>query len=180
MLKRLLAVILLFLLAEQANADLTITVPSNPLWTDTGKYFNNSSFSIAASGSWSWGGDPAYFFGPEGDTSSHSGGGPGWLDNWVSNGNHGSLIGYIGNDPNSASSGWFNVGSSAKISNVTGELWLGFNDDKVSGALADNSGSVTAVITTVPEPEAWVMMLLGTWMVGIQVKRKKNQSSFIA
>ena len=158
----------LLALAGQANATVTvINIPSNPIWTDTGINLSSSTFSISASGTWNWGGGSS---GPAGDPNGCC-----LWDDWVPSANKGSLIGYVGANPYSAGSGWFYVGPSLTVSTpTTGKLWLGFNDDQSSGGIGDNSGYVNASITTpVPEPEEWVMMLLGAAMLSFQVKRKK-------
>jgi hypothetical protein len=41
--------------------------------------------------------------------------------------------------------------------------------NSITTSLQNSSVSVMAV----PEPEEWVLMLLGTWLVGFQIKRKK-------
>ena len=171
--KRLFVLFGLTLLSGYASATVTtVVVPANPLWTDTGLSLTaGEKVSISASGSWTWAGWAGGYFGPNGDPN-----GGYQYDSWVSTANKASLVGFIGTNPYSASSGWFGVGASTTFTASPGKLWLGFNDDKVTvGGEFDNSGSVTALVQAVPEPEEWVMMLLGAGLVGFQVKRKKLQ-----
>jgi hypothetical protein len=127
-----------------AGAD-TVTVTANPLWTDTGITLmpQDARTIHGASGSWNWG--TFYSFGPDGDYQ------PGFTwDEWITNGQHGQLIGFIGADPYSASqndSRLFPIGTgTVNLCGLTGHLWLGFNDDFASGAVDDNSGSVTVQV----------------------------------
>jgi hypothetical protein len=144
-------------LISNAQAQTSITVTSNPLWTDTGIVLaSGDQVSIAASGSWSW--NSSTFVGPEGagaqgldsDEFEHFDGS-----------SHGRLIGFIGPDPCQGRcgdgtffpqpSGYISVGTGTTFTaSTSGKLWLGFNDDAVSGATYDNSGSVTAVISVSP------------------------------
>jgi autotransporter adhesin len=125
----------------------SITVSSNPLWTDTGITLTaQSAVTIhGASGSWNFGGAPCGDFGPDGCYVD-------WLawDEWIINGYHGQLIGFVGDNPYSASqndSRLFTIGTTTvTVSGVGGKLWLGFNDAYVSGIFYDNTGSVTVQV----------------------------------
>jgi hypothetical protein len=163
---RLVAIILLTLISASmfsffriTMAQSTVVVPSNPLWTDTGLDVNiGQDVTITASGSWTWGYYPS--FGPDGDApwSDSSA-----MDNFLYQANHGELIAYVGSDPTQGhmgdrsffpqTTGYWAIGSSGQFtSDKSGKLWLGFNDDAVTGAVGDNSGTVTALITTTPSP----------------------------
>jgi len=50
------------------------------------------------------------------------------------------------------------IGSSTIVlTGVTGELWLGFNDEYGSNNIDDNTGSVNVDITTTPEPATFIV-----------------------
>ena len=121
----------------------TVTVPSNPLWTDTGIYlFAGESVTIQANGSWRWVSNVPNC-GPDGIFCVIN-------DTFLDDGMQAELIGFIGYEPASIPhvSPYFAVGSSRSLNVVTsGELWLGFNDDAFGHFTGDNSGYVTATIT---------------------------------
>jgi hypothetical protein len=164
-------------MAAYSKAGTIATVTPEPgytnLWTDTGVPLTaGQSVEITATGLWSWG--VGYMFGPDGDPTY----GPD-SDDWTP-GQKGALVGFIGVNPFTAYPGnpsgpYFVVGSSDSfIAGLSGELWLGFNDDAASGATFDNQGSVTADINT-PEPSA--MILLGSGLLGlsfVHFKRSKR------
>jgi hypothetical protein len=132
--------------------EVTVTVTSIPVWTNTNIILLPGDKAVVhdATGLWSWGGggDPT---GPEGDPKPD-----GVSDEWIPDGMHGELIGYIGptgidpfmliqGDP-----GLFAVGAgSVEVAALdTGEtaLWLGFNDDYISYGYSDNYGSMEVKI----------------------------------
>jgi len=128
---------------KSANA-VTITVPSVPLWTDTGIRLRASETVTVhdARGQWDWG-FALQPFGPEGDPLTP----PEFIyDEWITNGRHGQLIGFIGDNPYAAAQNdprLFPIGTgSVGLSGKSGELWLGFNDDFATNATFDNVGSV--------------------------------------
>lgn len=137
-----------------ANAT-TVSVTANPLWTDTGIHLSlGSVVNVTATGMWNSGGG----------LMSASGYVPGVQDDQFVAGRHGNLIAYVGTDP---FQGHWGVGSfwpqsvnywvintgAEFTSTAAGELWLGMNDASNSSAgMYDNSGSLSAQITIVPEP----------------------------
>lgn len=165
--------------ASSHGQSISITVPSDPLWTDSGVYLDSGeSVSITASGTWS----PALgqVSGPEGFANTS-----GSFDNFYADANWAALIGYVGADPYQGNwgdgnffpqaSGYFDIGSGDQfVSLATGELWLGFNDDAVSEDVGDNYGSVTARVnfnyTPVPEPS--VLGLLAVGAAGLVIGRR--------
>lgn len=168
---------LLCLLVSAAwPAPVTITVGSDPLWTDTGIVARpNDAVAIDhISGGWTWAdwNEDAPLSGPRGSAQ------PGltW-DEWIRNGQHGQLIGYIGtDDPNAFprtvkqdSSGLFVVGDGVEFLNrLTGKVWLGFNDDYSNDAwVDDNSGSVVVSLDITPVPEPSTLLLFGAGLAGI-------------
>jgi len=136
-----------------ASASSAIVVTANPLWTDTGLIINNGNIvSITASGTWNggFGGD----VGPDGGTPCCT------YDMFLVNPTtlQGELIAFVGSDPYQGqwgngsffpqTTGYWGIGSSGSfVSNKSGKLWLGFNDDAVSQGVGDNSGSVAALVT---------------------------------
>jgi hypothetical protein len=54
------------------------------------------------------------------------------------------------------------------ISGLSGKLWLGFNDDCISNAISDNSGTVSVDVTinsSVPLPST--LLLFGPGLLGL-------------
>jgi hypothetical protein len=131
----------------------TVTVPANPLWTDTRILVSaGATISITATGQWGYAG--VLCCGPDGD--------PTWpdpTDQFFVGANKGELIAYIGVDPTQGhlvsgntffpqSTGYFAIGSAASfVAPASGELWLGINDDARTLVVFDNPGSLTATIT---------------------------------
>jgi len=168
---------LLFLcLLQTTNATtLTLNVPANPLWTDTGIYLSIADTVVAtASGSWS----PSNGnFGPDGFFGEN------WLDGFMQGANIAALIAYVGSDPYQGhwgdntffpqATGYWLIGSSGQVTSpYAGELWLGFNDDAESMLVGDNSGSVIAEITVVPEPSVFAFGILN--VVGMLTLRRRT------
>jgi hypothetical protein len=62
------------------------------------------------------------------------------------------------------------------------ELFFGIPDglgfEGASGYYADNSGSFTVNVSSVPEPATWAMMILGFMGVGFMAYRGKGRSTF--
>ena len=140
----------------------TITVPSNPLWTDSGIVLVPQKTVVVsnAHGAWNWGFAPSGF-GPEGDPRPDLSG-----DEWIANGQHGQLIGFVGSDPFSAVQNdprLFAIGTSTVVlSGKSGKLWLGFNDDFVTNAIGDNAGSVSVAVQGVSgEPNSAHLQIAG-------------------
>jgi hypothetical protein len=128
------------------------------------------SLRISAQGSWT-GAGASYYTGPDGYSQS-------WGDNFFNVqdlggcaycagtkvANWGALISYTGNSPPAVGSYTSTavapettkialVGSSfSGSSQLSGELWLAFNDDAYSANTSDNNGQVTATITLTPGP----------------------------
>jgi hypothetical protein len=146
-------------------------VPANPVWTDTGLTLNEADrVTITACGCWRWA--RGQWVGPDGVRD-------GALDTFLDNGTHGMLIAFVGPDPFQGhrgdpdffpqSAGYWGVGSNGQfVSPATGRLWLGFNDDALSGATCDNAGYVVAQISivSVPEPGAFSLAALGGGLGG--------------
>jgi uncharacterized membrane protein len=144
-------------IGTHAQSTIQVTVPSNPLWTNTGVTLRSGqTISISASGSWNWGQAVANF-GPDGDPNTPF---PDYGDEFDSFDieDHGRLIAFVGTDPLQGEwrnslffpqvSGYISIGSGKTFfSPYGGTLWLGFNDDAVVGSVDDNTGQVIADIT---------------------------------
>lgn len=148
------------------------TVPATAQWENTGLNFNvGDSLTITATGSWCPGSPATCPVGPDGSSTQ-------WPDNFLNLTDIGvcaycattntpywaALIAYIGSAPPPAGSYTstsilseaqkiFVVGSnySGTAAN-TGTLWLNFNDDAYSNATGDNSGQVTATVSSGATP----------------------------
>lgn len=154
---------------DGANA-CTVRVDARPLWTDTGINLNGEDLvSITASGSWRWARNR--WVGPEGVCD-------GTTDTFLDNGTHGMLIAFVGPDPFEGqqdagdffpqTTGYWGIGRSGQFASpCAGRLWLGFNDDAVTGATSDNAGFVVADISieSVPEPGAF-SLVFGSGVLG--------------
>jgi hypothetical protein len=77
---------------------------------------------------------------------------------------YGSLVGQFGLDP------FFKIGTSYTGTATDNTLKL-FYFDVNNG---DNTGSILASVTSVPEPETYGMMLVGLGMMSFMVRRRKN------
>lgn len=153
----------------------SIIIPASPLWTNTQiDVTQGQQISITASGTWS--GFNNEWFGPDGVPDK-----TGYFDNFLISSNHCSLIAFIGSDPYQGhwgdssffpqATGYWSVGSSAYFTaDKAGRIWLGFNDDAISGNYGewDNLGYVEAVIT--PEPCTLALFGLG----GLLLRRHKK------
>jgi hypothetical protein len=171
------AIGILSLSISAAQATITMAIPANWPWTDTGLSLNNGDIvQISASGSWTWETGISPYSGPDGTSGT-----AGCYDTFLSSANHGALIAYIGVDPYQGnwgkgsffpqSSGYLDIGSSAQfISSQNGELWLGFNDAAVTAGIYDNAGSVTAQISVTPESAT--LLLLGVGSLTLRKYRK--------
>jgi hypothetical protein len=136
----------LWLQPAQAGTNITVTVPANPLWTDTGVTLATTDLAVIhdAEGAWRWDWS-SWWGGPEGDANAGKG------DNFLTSVPKASLIGFVGASPSGAGQddpSFFAVGrASVSVSGRAGKLWLGFNDDAISGNTGDNLGSVTAIVS---------------------------------
>src|SRR6266516_1580571 len=129
------------------STDRTITVTAYPLWTDTGITLQpTDSVRIhGATGQWTFNRDHGVFNGPEGVPYNDT------YNVWLTDGRLGDLIGFIGNTPYGIAQNdprVFAIGSgSVSLSDKSGKLWLGFNDDFVTG-WCDNLESITVEVST--------------------------------
>jgi hypothetical protein len=138
-------------------------VQATSLWADTYlRVTNGWRVLVTANGSWSWQANQT--FGPDGDPNTTT-----TADLFYSGARHAALIGYLGLDPYQGHwrdgsffpqpTGYWNIGSNNVFTaDRTGELWLGFNDDAVTGGTNDNSGFVTAQISIMP-PQPVIQLL---------------------
>ena len=168
----------------------SIKVTADPQWTDTGITLTLSDTVMLhdAIGLWDTSLGPT---GPQG-------GFPGYeYDEWITNGFHGQLIGFIGpvgTDPNLPSAhaqpravpqndpSLFEIGiNSITITGKEGRLWLGFNDSYRSEVF-DNSGSVFVQVDFPPQlkmilSEANVVLTWPTNVVGFDYSGFTLQST---
>ena len=148
------AVVLLAACDSVLASSATIVVQANPLWTDTGLALAPTDVVqiYGATGAWK-----SQINVPFSDADGSMYCQYVW-DEWISDGHHGQLIGFVGTDPNDTnavsqnSPALFVVGTnSVTFAGKTGELWLGFNDafaTRYPGGIGvnDNSGSVTVQV----------------------------------
>jgi hypothetical protein len=94
------------------------------------------------------------------------------------------MIGYIGNltgDLNNSvriikqnDPGLFPIGTANQItiSGVSGQLWLGFNDDYYTNDITDNlnTGSVNVTTSSVPLPPTFFLMISG--LLALEARRR--------
>jgi hypothetical protein len=161
--------------ALTAGASSSLNVTAFPLWTDSGLTISaGATVSVSASGTWGFGLGGT---GPGGTT---------WAETWdrfTASGQQGELIAYIGADPFQGhwgdsnffpqATGYIVVGPGASFSaGHSGELWLGINDDAVSKATSDNSGSLTAQISVVPEPNVGYLLMGALATMGLLKRRQ--------
>jgi hypothetical protein len=137
----------------QANSTAFTTHDASPL--DTGLVFDaGSALHITASGTWNGGG--CGDVGPSGTTC--------FGNDPVTGFNYFSLIGKVGDGA------WFRIADAYDgVAAGSGDLFLAFLDTDSF----NNSGFVTAVVTTaVPEPASWALMLGGAGaLLGIARRR---------
>jgi len=156
--------------APLMNHTVSVKVPATSQWVDTGLQVTaGDHLQITASGQWSPGAPNAAMVGPDGSDQP-------WPDNFLnltdigqcascastSTAHWAALIGYIGANPPQAGSYTstsvagdaqhvFLVGSNlTSTTQITGELWLNFNDDAYSDSTSDNFGQVNAQVTVDP------------------------------
>ncbi len=162
--------------AAGAEAGL-VSVSANPLWTNTGLELNGETLTVyGATGRWFWQ--------EETDADGTSVGSSFLYDEWIQNGRHGQLIGYVGDlDPNSMprviaqdTPELFAVGTgSVTKSGLIGHLWLGINDDYSTNNFGDNTGTITALVDVAPVPvpaSAWLMFTGLASFMGLRRKRR--------
>jgi hypothetical protein len=172
----------------------SVVVTSNPLWTDTRLNTTiGEKVEINASGWWSGAVYGGPWFGPDGQLGKS-----GYGDTFLYEANWGELIAFVGSDPYQGHwgdgsffpqhTGYWIIGSSGQfVSNKTGELWLGFNDDAVSESVGDNGGTVTASITITSgpvevsiTPSKATTSIGGTAIYDVEIINHKNVSDTFA
>jgi hypothetical protein len=158
-----------------APIESVVTVGTIPLWTDSGIILNSAKDYVIsnATGTVSWADWSGRFSGPNGDSQPTL-----TWDEWITNGQHGQLIGFVGDNPYPTSqndSALFAIGTgTVTLSGKSGKLWLGFNDDFTHPTEwdDDNLGSMTVKLAegndfreVVPEPAT--LFLIGSGLLGI-------------
>jgi len=188
----LLLLIMVLVPVTQSSATSFTLTPGTALWLDTGitvGAVDTVTFTGAVA-TWSFaGGVPALGSGG----SLLVGGGP---DEWITNQQHGELIGFIGNPALNVNAvprviaqndlGLFVIGGSSTAGVVgptvtetgrSGELWLGFNDDFASLGVGDNSGTGSVDVngvSTVPEPSTLLLVATSLAGVGALARRRRK------
>lgn len=163
----------------------TLNVPITVPWTDTGiNIAAGSQLDITASGIVAYGGSP-------GQVTDANGG------NWdgqqffqtavLPNTIIVSLIGKIGGTTDIGTGtpvpegtpgdgpGFVGI-SYSEVTSISGELFLGFNDQV--GGFWDNSGSFSVTIDVVPVPEPSTVALVGFGVLALLVRSNKQQGRF--
>jgi hypothetical protein len=177
------AIALVMAVNIQAQNTLSLTVTSNPLWTDTGiTVAADETVNITATGLWIWGGGIPFT-----DAGGQDLVGTQWsgfvTDEFVQNGYQGMLIGFMGTSPGSfgnyASGPFFAIGDASTFTTpASGDLWLGFNDDEYSNAVDDNVGTQLVTLTgdfttsEVPEPSIAMLLINGILAAVCFMRRK--------
>jgi hypothetical protein len=188
MISRALVVMLASLILPFSQASgATIGVPSNPLWTNTGisVLATDAVHFTGATASWTYQlGVPA--FGPQGSFLAGA-----EFDEWITNSQHGQLIGFIGSTALNLNAsprvipqddpGLFAIGAGPTTeTGRAGALWLGFNDDFLTDAISDNvgSGSVDVAFDGAlnPVPEPATLLLAATTAAGLGLVRWRQRS----
>lgn len=157
--------------AEIGATTTSVTVTAKPQWTETPIFLNvGDTLSITASGLWRHDTCCGSLYGPDGDPLT-----PTNANGFMTQIPLGKLIGAIAptgnNDDYFKSLGqnhpdFFEVGSSLTFfqAPTSGKLYLGFNDYALPGnppATNDNTGSVTATVTTPAAPPPPVVLVHG-------------------
>jgi hypothetical protein len=139
----------------RSQTNTQVTVPANPLWTDTGIALSSGQYAaISASGTWCW--SHTFCNGPDGSPAFQ----PLAYDEFefFDAFDHGRLIAFIGMDPYQGqwgnyeffaqTSGYVSVGSGQTFTApYNGELWLGINAGAVTESVSESSGHLIANVT---------------------------------
>ncbi|CAG0979468.1 PEP-CTERM sorting domain-containing protein [Geobacter sp.] len=198
--------LLVAMMVSTSNATLytrTLDVSTGTLWMDTGILLSPSLSAkfFGAFGSWTIRDEELIYgwaeFGPEGLDTSAWGDEQFLNDEFLKNYQHGQLIGYIGNlipaidssDPLDLMEpfnplDFFAIGTDTIIkSDLSGNIWLGFNDDAFSDAVDDNRGFATVNIDVtpidlppmevVPVPEPSTLLLFSASLIGLGILRRR-------
>jgi hypothetical protein len=184
--KRLLVIAMVLMPFSHASGA-SIRVPSNPLWTNTGiSVLATDTVSFTgATAAWTY--QPLPLFGAASSFLAD-----GAFDEWITNLQHGQLIGFIGNaalDVNEFPRviaqdvpGLFAIGAGPiTATGRTGTLWLGFNDGYVTET-SDNLGSGSVDVSLNgnnlnPVPEPATLLVLATSLAGIGAFARHRRKS---
>lgn len=196
--------LLVTMMVSTSNATLytrTLDVSTGTLWMDTGILLSPSLSAkfFGAFGSWTirdegyeYGWTP---FGPGGLDTSTWGQDQFLNDEFLKNNQHGQLIGYIGDlipaidplDPLDLMEpfnplDFFAIGTDTIVkSDLSGYIWLGFNDDAYSNDVGDNRGFATVNIEVTPNdvppmevvPEPSTLLLFSASLIGLGILRRR-------